>query len=107
MRRSTVLCTVLVIAALVIAPMSAAYAGTGNVKKHDLTVSIVAINAEAKTMTIKTEGGEEKTASVIGEAISKLKNVKAGETVTITCTDKENGEHEGISDIKLPKESKT
>src|SRR4030095_15412212 len=105
MRRSNVLLSALVIAALVAAPLSAAFAGTG--KKHDMTVTVVAVNAEAKTMTIKTPTGEEKTAPVIGEAIGKLKSVKAGDSVTVTCTDKENGEHEGISDIKVAKENKS
>lgn len=108
MRKLSLLFCALAILSLVAAPISAAWAGTGTsaVKKHDLTVSVVSINAEAKTMTFKTETGEEKTAPVIGQAINKIKDVKAGEKVTITCTDKENGEHEGISDIKIAKEPK-
>jgi len=104
MRKLSLLFSALVILSLVAAPMSAAWAG--NVKKHDLTVSVVSINAEAKTMTFKTEAGEEKTAPVIGQAINKMKDVKAGEKITITCTDKENGEHEGISDIAMAKAPK-
>ena len=102
MRKLSMLLCVLAIISFVAAPMSA-WAGTGasTVKKHDLTVSVVSINAEAKTMTFKTETGEEKTAPIIGQAINKVKDIKAGERVTITCTDKENGEHEGISDIKV------
>lgn len=96
MRKLSLLFSALVILSLVAAPL---FAGTG--KKHDMTVSVVSVNAEAKTMTFKTDTGEEKTAPVIGQAINKIKDVKAGEKVTITCTDKENGEHEGISDIKV------
>ena len=106
MRKSLQLFSLLVILALVAAPMSTAWAGASAVKKHDMTVTVVSVNSEAKTMTFKTDTGEEKTAPVMGQAINKVKNVKAGETITITCTDKETGEHEGISDIKVPKESK-
>jgi hypothetical protein len=105
MRKLSLLFGALVILSLVAAPLSAAWAA-GAVKKHDMTVSVVSIDAEARTMTFKTETGEEKTAPVIGQAINKIKDVKAGEKVTITCTDKENGEHEGISDIKVAKEPK-
>jgi hypothetical protein len=102
MRKLSLILGVLAIISLVAAPISSAWAGTGasNVKKHEMTVSVVSVNAEAKTMTFKTETGEEKTAPFIGQAINKAKDVKAGDKVTITCTDKENGEHEGISDIK-------
>ena len=102
MRKLSLLFSALVILSLVAVPMSAAFAGTGAAagKTHELTVSVVSINAEAKTMTFKMDTGEEKTAPVIGQAINKIKDVKAGAKVTITCTDKENGEHEGISDIK-------
>lgn len=99
MRKLSLLFSALVILSLVALPMSAAFAGA--VKKHDLTVSVVSVNAEAKTMTFKINTDEEKTAPIIGQAINKIKDVKAGEKVTITCTDKENGEHEGISDIKV------
>jgi len=107
MRKLLQVFSVLVILAVVGAPMSSAWAGASPVKKHDLTVTIVSVDATAKTMTFKTDTGEEKTAPVMGAAINKMKNVKAGETVLLTCTDKATGEHEGISDIKVPKESKT
>ena len=101
MRRSTALFSALVIAALVAAPMSAAFAaGTTDSKKQDLNVTVVSVNSEAKTMTVKTPTGEEKTAKVIGEAINKLKTVKAGDSVTVTCTADNNGELKEISDIK-------
>lgn len=106
MRKLSQLFSLLVILALVGAPMSATWAGSSAVKKHDMTVTVVSVDSEAKTMTFKTDTGEEKTAPVTGQAINKIKSVKSGETITITCTDKETGEHEGISDIKMPKESK-
>jgi len=106
MRKLLQVFSVLVVLAVVAAPMSSAWAGSSAVKKHEMSVTVVSVDATAKTMTFKTDTGEEKTAPMMGQAINKSKNVKAGETVTITCTDKETGEHEGISDIKVAKESK-
>src|SRR5262245_56728695 len=100
MRRSTALFSALVIAALVAAPMSAAFAAGTTDKKEDLNVTVVSVNSEAKTRAVKTPTGEEKTAKVIGEAINKLKTVKAGDNVTVTCTNDSNGEMKEISDIK-------
>lgn len=97
----------LAVASLVAAPISGAFADTGKSKTHEMNVTIVAINAEAKTMTVKMDNGDEKTAPVLQSAQAKMKNVKVGEKVTLTCTDKPNGDHEGISDIKVPKEAKT
>ena len=66
MRRSTALFSTLIIAALVAAPLSAAFAaGTTESKKEDLNVTVVSVNSEAKTLTVKTPTGEEKTAQVI------------------------------------------
>ena len=91
----------LVAIALLAAPLAPAWAGEAKGKKtHDVTVTIVAVDETGKTITFKTDTGEQKSAPVMGAAINKMKNLKAGETVTLTCTDKETGEHEGISDIK-------
>jgi len=100
MRKLSVLFGVLVAVALLAAPLAPAWAGAK--KHHDMTVTVVSVDANAKTMTFKTDTGEEKSAPVMGQAINKMKSLKAGETVTLTCTDKETGEHEGISDIKVP-----
>jgi len=91
--------TVLAVVALIAAPMSATFAGAK--KTHDVEVTIVSVNPDGKTMTIKGPDGAEKTVPVTGNAISKLKSVQPGQTVTVTCTDKETGEHESISDIKI------
>ncbi|HEV8200204.1 MAG TPA: hypothetical protein VGS03_09300 [Candidatus Polarisedimenticolia bacterium] len=98
------LCTVLAIVAMVAAPMSSAFAG-GAKKTHDVQVTVVSVNADGKTMTIKGPDGAEKTVPVTGQAINKIKSVQPGQTVTVVCTDNEKGEHESISDIKMEKAS--
>ena len=97
--------TVLAVVALVAAPLSSTFAAGGK-KTHDVEVTVVSVNPDGKTMTIKGPDGAEKTVPVTGNAISKLKSVQPGQTVTVTCTDKENGEHEAISDIKMEKAEK-
>ena len=99
------LCTVLAVVALVAAPLSSAFAG-GAKKTHDVQVTVVSVNADGKTMTIKGPDGAEKTVPVTGQAIGKMKSVQPGQTVTVVCQDNEKGEHEAISDIKMDKASK-
>ena len=72
-------------------------------KTHNMTVQVVSVDANAKTITIKDDKGETKTAPVMGNAVKSLKNVKAGEMVTLTCQDNEKGEHQGITAIKVAK----
>ena len=69
-------------------------------KTHEMTVEVVSFDAKAKTITIKDENGETKTAPVLGKAIQQLKNVKAGQKFTLTCQDNEKGEHQGVTAIK-------
>jgi len=98
------LCTVLAVVALIAAPMSSAFAG--GKKTHDVQVTVVSVNADGKTMTIKGPDGAEKTVPVTGQAIGKLKSVQPGQSITVVCTDNEKGEHESISDIKAEPASK-
>src|SRR5262245_33259024 len=97
--------TVLAVVALVAAPLSSTFAA-GAKKTHDVEVTVVSVNPDGKTMTIKGPDGAEKTVPVTGAAINKLKSVQPGQTVTVTCNDKETGEHESISDIKMEKADK-
>jgi hypothetical protein len=69
-------------------------------KNHDVTAEVVSVDMDAKTITIKTDDGKTNTAAVMGEAVGQLKDVKAGEKVKLTCHDKENGDHEGVTAIK-------
>src|SRR5262245_1672218 len=69
-------------------------------KTHDVAATIVSIDLENKQLTFKDDKGEQKTAPVMGKAVDELKAVKAGDRVTLTCTDNEKGEHMGVSAIK-------
>jgi hypothetical protein len=102
MKKLSLLFAVLAVVALVAAPVYA----EGAKKHHDVQVTVVSVDAAAKTMTIKGPDGAQKTVPVTGEAISKAKNVKPGEMITVVCQDNEKGEHEAISDIKMEKADK-
>ncbi len=69
-------------------------------KTHDVKGTVVAVNVEGKTITFKDDSGASVTAPVLDPAAGTLKNVKAGEYVTLTCQDNEKGEHEGITRIQ-------
>ena len=69
-------------------------------KTHEMTVELVSFDAKAKTMQFKTDKGETKSAPVMDSAVSALSAMKAGEKITITCTDNEHGEHQGVSMAK-------
>ena len=69
-------------------------------KTHDMKGTVVAVNVEGKTITFKDDSGASVTAPVLDAAAGTLKNVKAGEYVTLTCQDNEKGEHEGITRIQ-------
>jgi len=72
-------------------------------KTHKVEAEVVSTDVAAKTVTIKSETGENKTAPVEGKAIAELKAVKAGEKYTLTCRDNEAGEHQAITNIvKVP-----
>lgn len=95
-RLAAVVCAVFV-AALILGAVTPALAAG---KTHDVKATIVSIDAQGKTITIKDEKGEEKTAPVMGKAVDELKNFKAGDKVTLTCHDNDKGEHEGVTGIK-------
>jgi hypothetical protein len=69
-------------------------------KTHDVKGTIVSVNLEGKTITFKDDTGTSTTAPVLDSAASSLKNLKAGESVTLTCQDNEKGEHQGIVRIQ-------
>jgi len=75
-------------------------------KTHDVKTEVVSVDAEHKTLTIKDDKGENKTVKVLEAAVASLKNVKAGDKVTLTCQDSDKGEHEGVAAIKVEKPEK-
>ena len=92
--------TALVLILALVFAVVPAVAGEGKGKNHDVTAEVVAVDMEAKTITLKNADGTTQTAPVMGQALVQLKDVKAGEKVTVTCKDKENGDHEGVTAIK-------
>lgn len=98
MKTKSAFAVLLVMMALVVAPLGMTWAGEGK-KTHELTATIVSMDEKAHTITFTTETGEQKTAPVMGKAIAEMKSLKAGAQVKLTCTDKATGEHEGVTDI--------
>jgi len=72
-------------------------------KNHEMKGEIVSIDAATKAITFKDDKGESHTAPVMGKAIDMLKTLKAGDKVTLTCQDTDQGAHEGITAIKVEK----
>ena len=68
-------------------------------KTHELTADVVSIDAVKNTITLKGEKGNN-TAPVEGKALASLKDIKAGEKVTLICRDNEKGEHQAVTEIK-------
>jgi hypothetical protein len=72
-------------------------------KTHDVLAEVVAVDVNAKTITIKGDDGQDKTAPVRESALAELRKVKAGDRVVLTCQDNEKGEHEAVVAIKPAK----
>jgi hypothetical protein len=92
----------LLLAAVLAASLS--YAAEPHAKKpatlqHEVAAEVVSVNAASHTITLKTDKGES-TMPVEGKAIGSLKNIKAGEKVTVTCKDI-GGEHKSVTAIKV------
>lgn len=97
MRNLAAVVCALFVAGLILGVATPAVAGG---KTHTLKATVVSIDVEGHKITIKDEKGEEKTAPVLDKAMESLKTLKAGDKVTLTCADKENGEHEGVEAIQ-------
>ena len=100
MKKLALMALALFVVGVLLAPMSPLLAAG---KTHDMKGEIVSVDLDGKTLTFKDEAGENHTAPVMGKALATFKNVKAGDKVTVTCTDNEKGEHLGISAIKIGK----
>ena len=102
MKKSALLLIVVFTAGVAVAHEAAAkatahstHAAKSAVKTHKVEAEVVSTDLAAKTITIKGEG-ENKTVPVEGKAVAALKNVKAGEKLTLTCRDNEKGEHQAV-----------
>lgn len=91
------------VALLFLAGLALPMAGEAQGKTHEVTAEVVAVDAAAKTITIKDDSGENKTVPVMDGAVESLKNLKAGDKVVLTCQDNDKGEHQGVKAIKPAK----
>jgi hypothetical protein len=83
------------------APAADAKAAPAKTKTHKVDAEVVSTDVEKKTITVKVEGAE-KTAPVGPLAMYRLKKLKAGDKVVLTCKDDaDTGEHKEISFIRM------
>jgi hypothetical protein len=101
------LCALLVVAGVASASQATAPATATKpaAKTHVVEAEVVSADATAKTLTVKTDKGEQ-TVKVDAAASSHLKTLKAGEKVKLTCRDNDKGEHEAVTHITVEKAPK-
>jgi len=104
MRRASILLASLLVLAVIGLPVLASDEAKG--KTHDVTVEFVSYDAAAKTVTFKTDAGEQKTAPVQEKAGKGFEKIHAGEKVVLTCQDNEAGEHQMVTMVKPAKAEK-
>jgi hypothetical protein len=68
-------------------------------KTHEVEAEVVSYDAAKKTLTIKGTP-DNKTVPVDAKAVASVKDLKAGEKVTLLCRDNEKGEHLGVAGVK-------
>jgi sugar (pentulose or hexulose) kinase len=84
----------LALTALILAPMSAAFANDGTKndpaaakKSHDVYATVVAVDPDAKTLTFRGPDGNEQSGEVKGDAVNKLRDLRPGQQVTLVLQD--------------------
>ena len=103
-RASLFLVSLLVLAVVGLPVLASDEAAKG--KTHDVTVEFVAYDAAAKTVTFKTDTGEQKTAPVDAKAAKAFEAIHAGDKVVLTCLDNAAGEHQAVTMVKPAKPEK-
>jgi hypothetical protein len=68
---------------------------------HDVSGIVVSVDVSGKTITVKDETGAKQSAAVGAAALETLKTVKAGDLVTLSCEDDENGNHRLVTTLTL------
>ena len=81
------------------AKVEAIKAETAATKTHEVEAEIVSYDAAKKTLTIKGTP-DNKTVPVEAKAVAAVKDLKAGEKVTLLCHDNDKGEHTGVAGVK-------
>lgn len=83
------------------ADTKATQAAPAKTKTHKVDAEVVSTDVEKKMITVKVDGAE-KTAPVGPLAVYRLKKLKAGDKVILTCKDDAvSGEHKEISFIRM------
>jgi cold shock CspA family protein len=75
---------------------------TAAAKTHDVEAEVVSYDAAKKALTIKGDP-DNKTVPVDAKAVASVKDLKAGQKVTLICRDNEKGEHEAVTGVKPAK----
>lgn len=85
-----------------------------NAKTRDIQAEVVSYNDTTKTLTIKNTTGmsgstspstANQTVPVEPAAVSAVKNLKAGQKVTLTCRENESGQPGAITAVKMNSKS--
>lgn len=66
------------------------------VKTHEVTAEVVSVDLTKKTLTIKGEKENMVVPVLDSKALDSLKDVKAGDTLKLTCKDDAKGAHLGV-----------
>lgn len=93
---TTFLAVILAVGVALAAP--AAWAAAG--KTHQFNAEFVSADENAKTVTVKTADGKNLILRAEDQAMNAAKNLKAGDSVTITCRDNDKGVHEAVVSIE-------
>jgi hypothetical protein len=70
----------------------------GDKRAENVAAEVVKTDATAKTITLKAEG-KETTLPVEAEAVTQLKDFKAGDKATASCRDDDKGAHKAVGKI--------
>jgi len=76
-------------------------AGKPSDKSQKLTAEVVSVDPMAKTITIKDEKGENRTATATGKAATYIRGLKPGDKAVLTCLQDDKGEIKSISNFKI------
>jgi len=69
-------------------------------KTHEVSAEIVSVDPVAKTVAIKGDTGN-KTVPVEETAVAQVKDLKAGQKVTLICKDDATGAHKAVAGVKV------
>jgi hypothetical protein len=99
MKKFALLLALVFAAGIAVAEEKKAEAAKPAGKTHEVSAEIVSVDAVAKTVTIKGDK-ENKTVPVEDKALADVKNLKAGQKVTLICVDDEMGAHKAVAGVK-------